>query len=234
MLFRNMLFSALLLALFAVFGSGLVAMTHQATAERIQRNEREALLESINTLVPRSNYDNDLFRDHIQVTDPQLLGTKDPVDVYRAREEHHPVALVLTPIAPGGYGGDIKLLVAIRYNGSIAGVRVMSHHETPGLGDRVEIEKSDWVTKFNGHSLGDPAPDKWKVKKDGGIFDQFTGATITPRAVVKGVYNTLRYFKAHRDELFTRQAPSDDEHEKAHLDEQGGKRGSAKKEAVHG
>jgi electron transport complex protein RnfG len=112
------------------------------------------------------------------------------------------VAAVLASIAPDGYAGTIKLLVGINYDGSIAGVRVVSHKETPGLGDAIEAERSDWILGFNGHSLREPGEERWKVKKDGGIFDQFSGATITPRAIVAAVHNTLSYYQNNREALF--------------------------------
>ncbi len=200
---KNMLIGALILGLFAVAGTGLVAMTQEGTAERIAENERQALLENLHQVVPEKLYNNDIYADAIEVTDP-LLGSKQPLAVYRARMDGKPVAAVIASIAPEGYGGDIKLLVGIRYDGTLTGVRVLSHKETPGLGDRIEVERSDWILGFNGHSLDNPKPQQWKVKKDGGAFDQFTGATITPRAVVKEVYNTLRYYKEHREQLFAR------------------------------
>ncbi len=202
MLFKNMLISALFLGLFAVAGTGLVALTHDATKARIAENERQALLRSMHQLIEPSSHDNDIYTDFIEVVDKERLGSSEPVKVYRARMGGAPVATVLAPAAPDGYGGAIKLLVAIRYDGTLAGVRVIAHKETPGLGDGIEAERSDWILTFNGRSLGNPLPEKWKVKKDGGIFDQFTGATITPRAVVKAVYNSLQYYRQHRDALF--------------------------------
>ena len=201
---RHMLISAVLLGLFAMAGTGLVAMTHQATDERIARNERRALLESLHTLIDPSEHDNDLFHDRIEVTDPERLGTGEPVSVYRAREDGEPVAVVLTPVAPDGYGGPIRLLVAVERDGTLKGVQVLSHHETPGLGDKIEAKKSDWLEQFPGRSLGNPPSEDWKVEKDGGVFDQFTGATVTPRAVVEAVYNTLQYYDRHRTALFER------------------------------
>ena len=201
-LYKNMLISALLLGLFAITGSGLVSLTYIGTAERIAENERQALLRSLNALIPSQSYDNDIFTDVIEVTNQELLGSKVPVAVYRARSGGSPVAAVLTPIAPDGYSGAIKLLVAINYDGTLAGVRVISHKETPGLGDGIEVERNDWILAFNGRSLTNPTPDEWKVKKDGGLFDQFTGATITPRAVVKAVFNTLRYYQLNRDAIY--------------------------------
>lgn len=202
MIIRHMMVTAVLLGIFAIIGTGMVAYTYDRTDERIAVNEREALLRSLHTMVPPAMYDNDLPTDTITVTSKEFLGTNKTVTVYRARKDGKPVAAILTPIAPDGYNGAIKLLVAIGYHGNIFGVRVISHHETPGLGDAVDVDKSDWIKDFHGHSLGSPDELGWHVKRDGGIFDQFTGATITPRAVVKAVYNSLQYFKSHRDELF--------------------------------
>lgn len=199
-----MLIGAFILGLFAVVGTGLVALTYDGTAERIAENERQSLLRNLHQIITPESHDNDIYTDVVQVTDP-LLGTNQPVTVYRARQGREPVAAVIASIAPDGYGGAIKLLVGIDYGGGIAGVRVISHRETPGLGDAIEAERSDWVLGFNGRSLGEPEASHWKVKKDGGVFDQFSGATITPRAVVQAVYNTLRYYQNHREALFAPQ-----------------------------
>ncbi len=205
-LVRQMLISALLLGGFAVIGTAMVALTHEATAERIAANHRARLLKSLHLLVTPEMHDNDLVTDMITVTDKELLGTDKPVRVWRARKDGKPVAVIINSVAPDGYNGRIELLVAIRQDGTLLGVRVISHHETPGLGDAIEAEKSNWIHSFDNHSLKDPDPKHWKVKRDGGVFDQFTGATITPRAVVKAVYRTLVYFEKHRDELFDRPA----------------------------
>jgi len=201
---RNITTSAILLALFAIAGTALVAVTHEGTRDRIAANERAALLRAIGHMLPPAEYDNDLLEDTIQVGDPALLGTAE-MTAYRARREGRPVAVILTPIAPDGYNGAIQLLVAIRYAGRLAGVHVVSHRETPGLGDAIETAKSDWVKQFSGRRLGDPDEEHWRVKKDGGVFDQFTGATITPRAVVKAVYSSLVYFRDHREQLFAQE-----------------------------
>jgi electron transport complex protein RnfG len=111
-------------------------------------------------------------------------------------------------VVPDGYSGPIKLLVAVNYDGTLGGVRVISHKETPGLGDKIEESRSDWVLGFNGKSLTDPLLEKWKVKRDGGIFDQFTGATITPRSIVSAVKHTLLYERDHRDALYAKHDPS--------------------------
>lgn len=198
---RNMFISALILGLFAVVGTGLVALTEAGTAERIAENERQSLLDNLHQVLSQELHDNDLYKDSIEVTSP-LLGSSKPVAVYRARKQGSPVAVIIASIAPAGYGGPIKLLIGIHYDGTISGVRVLYHKETPGLGDAIEVEKSDWILGFNGLSLLNPKESQWRVKKDGGVFDQFTGATITPRLVVQTVLNTLRYYKQNRERLF--------------------------------
>ena len=202
MSYRPVLISAIFLFLFAIIGTGLVAYIFESTEERIADNQRRALLKSLNELVPEDLYDNDIYTDILYVQNSELLGTDAPVPVYRARKNGWPVAAVLAPVAPDGYNGSIRLLVAIQLNGKLAGVRVIQHRETPGLGDGIEAERSDWVLGFNGKSLLDPQEDNWKVKRDGGTFDQFTGATITPRAVVKAVKEALLYYKAYGQTLF--------------------------------
>jgi H+/Na+-translocating ferredoxin:NAD+ oxidoreductase subunit G len=202
MTYRPVLISAVFLFLFAVIGSGLVAFTHDNTAALIAENQRRALLKSLNELIPHDQYDNDIYTDIVYVQDEDLLGSAAPVPVYRARMQGWPVAAVFSTVAPDGYNGNIRLLVAVRLDGTLAGVRVLAHRETPGLGDNIETDRSDWILGFSGKSLENPREGQWKVKRDGGAFDQFTGATITPRAVVKAVKNTLLYYKAHGHSLF--------------------------------
>jgi len=202
MSYRPVLISATFLFLFAIIGTGIVAYTFDSTEERIADNQRRALLKSLNQLVPDELYDNDIYSDILYVQNSELLGTDDPVPVYRARNNGWPVAAVLAPVAPDGYSGSIRLLVAIQLNGKLAGVRVIQHRETPGLGDGIEAERSEWILGFNGKSLLDPLENNWKVKRDGGTFDQFTGATITPRAVVKAVKKALLYYRAYGQTLF--------------------------------
>ena len=198
---RSMLRGALLLMIAAAAGGGLVVTVYDATAERILANERAALLANLNTLIPADQRDNDPLLDTIEVTSPNLLGSKDPLTAYRARRDGQPIAVILTVIAPNGYSGAIRLLVAVRSNGSLAGVRVIQHKETPGLGDKLELQKSDWILSFTGKSLDNPRRSGWAVRKDNGEFDQFTGATITPRAVVRAVYNALKFFQQEREKL---------------------------------
>lgn len=202
---KHIITSTVLLALFAVIGTALVAFTYDRTIEQIAENERQALLRNLHAIIETSEHDNDLFNDTTEVPGSPLLGTREPVNIYRARKNGEPVAAVLTANAPDGYNGTIKLLVGVYYDGTVAGVRVLSHNETPGLGDAIEVEKSQWITGFEGRSLGNPDLRAWTVRKDGGAFDQFTGATITPRAVVKAVREALLYFREHRKQIF--QAP---------------------------
>ncbi|MCJ7558124.1 MAG: electron transport complex subunit RsxG [Gammaproteobacteria bacterium] len=199
----NTLRAGALLAVFALAGGSLLALTYSGTRERIAENERAFTLRSLNEIVDTHRYDNDLFTDVVLVTDRDLLGSKDPVSVYRARKNGQAVAAIIASQAPDGYNGTIKLLVGVNVDGGLAGVRITGHRETPGLGDGIELERSNWVLDFAGHGLGRPAIEGWQVKRDGGDFDQFTGATITPRAVVRAVKNTLLYFDAHKNDLFS-------------------------------
>ncbi|OQY50774.1 MAG: electron transport complex subunit RsxG [Candidatus Parabeggiatoa sp. nov. 2] len=200
--------AAALLTLFAVLGGGLVAFSFQATDEQIKENERMTLLRTLSALIPPERYDNDLFSDTREMQHEAFLGTDEPVTIYRARKGGQPVAAVLTSVAPDGYSGRIRLLVGINYEGILVGVRVLSHQETPGLGDNIEVRRSDWIFGFNGRSLNNPnKTTAWKVKRDGGVFDQFTGATITPRAIVKAVHKTLLFYRQYRDEVFAETIP---------------------------
>ena len=198
---KPLLRSAAVLGLFALLALGLVALVHDHTQERIAANTRARWLSTLETLIPAGSFDNDLLADTVMASD-SALGSSQPVTVYRARQGGEPVAAVLSPVAPDGYNSPITLLVAIRRDGVLAGVRVLEHRETPGLGDLIEVDKSGWILGFEGRSLDDPPEHRWRVKRDGGDFDQFAGATITPRAVVKAVYRTLVFFRSRRDRLF--------------------------------
>ncbi len=193
--------SSVLLGLFGVLGTGLVALSHQGTAERIARNEREVLLMQLEEMLPRAQIDNDMLTDVVEVSAPEALGAA-MTRVYRGRHQGQPVAAVFSPVIAQGYSGPIRLIVAVRYDGTLAGARVLAHRETPGLGDKIEVERSNWILDFAGKSLLDPPASAWAVKRDGGQFDQFTGATVTPRAVVRGLKASLVYFNEHKLKLF--------------------------------
>ena len=199
---RNMLLAGGLLFAFALIGSTVLSLTYEGTRNRVAENQRRALVQSLNQLVPPNRYDNSLLTDVIRLRAPEF-GTEQLVTIYRARHGGRPVAVLAEVIAQSGYAGPIKLLVAVNADGRLAGVRVTQHRETPGLGDGIEIERSDWILSFADRGLGDPPSARWAVKKDGGDFDQFTGATITPRAVVKAIHNFLIYFERNRDRLFS-------------------------------
>ncbi|MDO8697945.1 MAG: electron transport complex subunit RsxG [Pseudomonas sp.] len=200
---RSMLKNSLLLGLFAVVTVGLVAITQQLTAPRIVAAERAAQTQLLNQLLPAGSFDNLLQDSQVTLAVDPLLGNRSPKNAYIARLSGQPSAVILPVTAADGYSGAIHLLVAIKANGQLAGVRVLKHKETPGLGDKIELAKSPWVRGFDGKSLSDPAESGWAVKKDLGQFDQFAGATITPRAVVKAVHQALQYFDAHKRELLT-------------------------------
>jgi electron transport complex protein RnfG len=201
MLIKKMIQTAVILTIFAVLGGGLVAFSFQMTQKQIKANERAAFLSSLNALIPPEQYDNNLLTDIHEVQNGILLGIN-ALMIYRARKDGQPVAAVLAPIIVNGYNGDIHLLVGIDYEGVLLGVRVIFHKETPGLGDGIDLRRSDWILTFNGRSLTNPNEAGWFVQRDGGVFDQLTGATITPRAIVKAVHQTLLFFQQYRDEIF--------------------------------
>ena len=198
---NNILRSAAALGLVAITGTGLLTGVDFLTADRIAMQERRVILEQLGQIIPEQ-YDNQLLDDRFSFKDEQYFPKGQTVLAYRARQQGEPRAVILKFNAVSGYNGDITLLAGINSNGSLRGVRVISHKETPGLGDAIEIGKSDWVLDFTGKSLNNTEPDKWAVERDGGEFDQFTGATITPRAVVLAVRLALEYFEANREFLF--------------------------------
>lgn len=200
--YRQIIITTIILLMFAIIGTTLVAVTYEGTRDQIAANERATLLRKLHRLIAPEQHDNVLLEDVLAVRDVTLLGTDEPVTVYRARKDGKPVSLVIETIAPDGYSGTIRLLVGINIDGSLSGVRVVGHRETPGLGDAIDETRSDWIHVFDGKSLDNPEAAGWAVRKDGGSFDQLTGATITPRAVVKAVRNALLYYRQHQETLF--------------------------------
>ena len=197
---RSMLKNSVILGLFAIFTVGLVAITQQGTAERIASAERDAKARALSEILPAGRYDNHLLDQPRSVQSP-LLGYSQAKPAYIARLNGQISAIIFQVSAPDGYSGAIHLLVGVKADGTLAGVRVISHKETPGLGDKIELSKSPWIGAFAGTSLTVPDESGWAVKKDGGQFDQFAGATITPRAVVKAVHQALQYFDQQRAHL---------------------------------
>ncbi len=202
MISRSMLKNAIVLGLFAVATTGMITVFHYFTSPHIQQSQQQQLAASLNTLIPDDRYDNDMLHDTVIINDQTLLHLDTPEVAYRARLGEKNIAVIFPVIAPEGYSGKIKLLVAVNDNGTLAGVHVLRHKETPGLGDAIEIEKSNWLYSFFGKSLTSPSESEWYVKKDNGVFDQFTGATITPRAVVKAIHNALLYYQQQQSPLF--------------------------------
>ncbi len=194
--------NGLILGLFALVSTGLIAITHLITKDIIASEIEAAMARQLNEIIPASEYDNDVYHDCKTVRDIKLLGSEKTLNVYRMRKHQENYAVFLTSIAPDGYAGKIKLVLGIYENGEIAGVRVTEHQETPGLGDKIEISKSNWITQFNQKSLNNLPIESWKVQKDGGQFDSLTGATITPRAIIKSVKNSLIFFKKNKENLF--------------------------------
>jgi len=186
----------------AIVGAVAAILTEQQTRDRIAEKQRTHILRVLHELVTPESYDNDLLADAITVISEELLGTARPVTVYRASINGEFVAAIVGSVAPDGYGGPIRLLVGIDRNGVLTGVRVAHHQETPNLGAEISQDRSDWILGFDGRSLDNPPASGWSVRRDGGTFDQFTGATISPRATVKAVHRALIYFSDNRDEVF--------------------------------
>ncbi|CAM3592510.1 electron transport complex subunit RsxG [Rahnella bruchi] len=182
----------LILAFFGALMTGMTALVNLMTKPTI---EHQALLQQkslFDQVIPASVYDNDMQNECYNVTDASL-GTVTPHRMYLARKEGQPVAAVVETTAPDGYSGAIRLLVAADFHGKVYGSRVLEQHETPGLGDKIEVRISDWIKHFANQTVNGATDERWAVKKDGGMFDQFTGATITPRAVVRSVKRTALF-----------------------------------------
>jgi Na+-translocating ferredoxin:NAD+ oxidoreductase subunit G len=200
---RQRIIGAIALVLVAIAAAISLSMLDRATRSRVERNAQLWILERLDRLVPADARDNDILSDRLIARSPDLLGTSRAVTVYRARKAGQPVAAVLHTIAPDGYFGPIELLVGIGADGRLIGVQVVRHRETPGLGDAFENRNLDWLPKFRGRSLTNPPQQRWAVRSDGGHFDSFTGATITPRAIVKAVRRALEFYRAKQQALFT-------------------------------
>lgn len=202
--------SGLTLAVLAAVCTALVAITWYVTAPRIAQNEQAALERRLSPTLADLLYDDNLTESVLVIRPPHELPGTEAVRVYRVWSEDEPVAAVFVVQEPGGYAGPIRLLVGVEYSGEVSGVRVLSHRETPGLGDQIEADKSDWLQQFRNASLESPPRGEWAVQRDGGAFDQLTGATVTTRAVVRAVKQTLLYFEANRDFIFAAEGTEGD------------------------
>lgn len=193
---QNISYQAVLLGGFTLLATVLLVAGNMLTKDVIELRQKEDLLASLGQVVPEQYYDNDLLSSPIVINDEK----DQPVTIFRGMLENQ-VSAVAYEISEPGYSGVIRLIIGIDKKGQILGVRVLSHTETPGLGDKIEANRDDWILGFNGLSLGNPPVSKWKVNKDGGQFDAFSGATITPRAVVKAIENGLVFFRDNQTEL---------------------------------
>ena len=203
MLSESIAKNSTLLAVFALVTALILATTNHLTEDRIAESERIAAQRALFEIVPTDRHNNDLLIDLQPIPQQywEALGLTEGGDIYIARLDDEPVAAIIPSVTPKGYSDDIKMIIGINFDGKIAGVRVVEHRETPGLGDKVDLKKSDWILSFNGKSLSNPTRERWEVKKDRGDFDQFTGATITPRAVIHQIAQTLDYFASDRERL---------------------------------
>ena len=199
---RRVLRAAAVLSVATVLAAGAVTLVQLLAAPQLEATRRARQLEQLTAVLGEVRYDNDPLADTLELHDPELLGSPEPLLAHRVRRGGATVALLLNVVAPDGYGGPIHLLVAVDAQGRVLGVRVLEHHETPGLGDPIDERRSDWIRGFDGRSLTDPPTARWQVRRDGGEFEQFTGATITPRAVVRAVHRALEYVERHQDVLF--------------------------------
>ena len=198
--------NGLILCVFALITTALIALTFSQTKDEIEQQELQKRLSILTAIVPVELYNNDIEHDCTLVTNSDLLGSAEPQQIFRARLNNQASAAAIEVTAPNGYSGKIKLIVGIDTQSKVTGVRALKHKETPGLGDKIELRVSDWILGFNGMSFTEENARKWNVKKDGGQFDQFTGATITPRAVVAAVKNAVIYFQQNQQAIFTADA----------------------------
>ena len=204
---QSRLAGAIYLILFALAAAWLLSNVQQTTRQRIADNELAERLKALQALLTAGQYDNEPHKDFIFATSPDLLGSEKPLPIFRVRLGQQPVAAVLTTVAPRGFSGTIRTLVSIDVQGELIGVRAISHSETPGLGDRIEAKKSDWINGFRGLTTADPTTPEWILDRDGGSFDRLTGATVSSRAVLNAARNAVIYFNANSAEIFS--APSE-------------------------
>lgn len=192
--------SLIIAVLIAMIGVLIVGITYQITQAPIMVNQREAVMAALNQIIPPTEYNNDLIHDKKYLTN-RLLGSQTPLPAYFVYKDHRLVGIIFTVIAPNGYSGAIKLLVGVYANGELAGVRAIAHAETPGLGDKMDLHKTHWIYSFNNKSLENTPETHWRITKEGGVFESWTGASITPKAIIQAVHNTLTYFQQHKEQL---------------------------------
>lgn len=198
--------NGLILAIFAIITTGLIAITYFGTKDQIAMQQQQKLLAILNAVTDESSYDNAIQLDCALVTSSKLLGSNEQQHIYRATKQGQAVAVAIETTAPDGYSGKIQLVVGVTRSqeglAKVTGVRVLEHKETPGLGDKIDLRISDWVLSFDNQIFTPDIASNWAVKKDGGRFDQFTGATITPRAIVSAVKLSIEYYLANEATIF--------------------------------
>jgi electron transport complex protein RnfG len=190
---------AAVLAAAAIFG---VRAAYDFSHERIAMNQRARLVARLNSVLDPALLDHDLTTTRLSFSDPELLGSATPIDVFVISDQGRPIATVFASVAPHGYNAPFDLLVGVGADSNVTGVRAVRYRETPGLGDLINRDKSSWIEQFRDKTLLAPPRDKWLVKQDEGQFDSITGATVTSRAVVAAVKNALLYFEQHRDDIY--------------------------------
>ncbi|MEY3745639.1 MAG: hypothetical protein RIQ76_134 [Pseudomonadota bacterium] len=200
--FKKVSITASAMIIFSLVASAALSISYFLTKTPIEESDARAKRMFLNQVVPSNLYDNNLVKDTISVEPNPLIGNKKNIDVYRAKKNNQVIAVIIETIAPDGYSGEIKTLVGVDQKDKILGVRVITHKETPGLGDYIEVDKSHWIKNFNLKSLDEMGEKEWAVKKDGGDFDYVSGATITSRAVIKSTYKSLLYVKENKKRLF--------------------------------
>lgn len=188
------------LVVFAIATTSLVAITNWMTEDTIAEQQQLDLQKTLNQVIPKDTHDNKLFASCMLLPSQTTVTTK-PMPAYLATKDNQPTAIAIETYAPDGYNGAIKIIVGLDMDGVVLSTRVLAHKETPGLGDKIETRKSDWILSFDKKTITTENASQWAVRKDGGEFDQFTGATITPRAVVKAVRNTVLYFKENKQSI---------------------------------
>ena len=207
---RSVINTGVTLAIIAAICTALVAATYHVTVDRIAANEKALLEKSLQPAIAGIFYDGSVSESRLIITPPHDLPGSGAAIIYRVYAENRPVAALFVVTARDGFAGPIRILLGVDASGLVTGVRILQHRETPGLGDKIEPTRSDWVFQFDGRSMGDPLATGWAIRGDGGDFDQLTGASITSRSVVTAVRDTLIYFDAHRDEIFTLPAAEED------------------------
>lgn len=213
-LIKHALKTAATLTAFAFIGTALLSYIFAITRAPIEASEAEAKLSLFKQIMPQENFDNDILNNVVQIAPSPLLGNRVPAQVNIAKLNKQVAGVILEAVAHDGYSGDIKLLIAYRADGTISGVRVLAHKETPGLGDYIDITHGDWIKAFDNESLTKTPAQQWQVKKDGGKFDYMAGATITPRAVVKAVLKATQYFEENKQSLLAENIASNTEQQK--------------------